>query len=238
MSSAVDIATQLAESMVSQAAAKGFSVGEAPAPVAQQEAPVVAVQETAPQNAVEVDAVVDLDPELPEDLVALLEPDEDEEPYVPEINVEETDEWVSPQEVARLKAELAKAQKKAEFADKQRLEASKPKWMKEAEKFFPLSSPGEIEASSRKEFLRKAQEQHEALKPAAVKLKADMDAMLAAERAKIEAEVRAQAEAAWGRPLSGPGVVPIEAGDKADALKKARATGNLEKVIAVMIGNS
>ena len=39
----------------------------------------------------------------------------------------------------------------------------------------------------------------------------------------IKAELRAEMEAAWGKPVSGPGKAPVEAAEKAQAVEEARA---------------
>lgn len=242
MSEAVDFGALLAEEMTEEAIQRGFVSEEAvPAPVAAQAPQRVVRQETA-QAVEEVAEVVeevpdfDFDPEIPDEITELLQPDE-EDFTVPVVEVEESDEWTDPSEVAKLKARLAAAEKKAEYAEQLRLQASRPKWEKEAEKFFPLSDPASIEASSRKEFMRKAAAQHDALKPAIQKFKAQQDAFLEKERERIKVELEAEARQAWGRPLTGPGNVPLEATDKSAALAAARKTGNLEKVTAVLLGN-
>lgn len=174
---------------------------------------------------------LNLDPELPPSIQALLadEPeDEEDDELVADaepVEDEESDEYVDP-EVVRLKTELAKERKRAEYERSLRVKSSRKEWSKEAEKYFPLADSASIDADSRRAFLRQAKEQHERQKN-----NPRLQAFLEAERIRVKNE----ATAAWGRPTAGPGAPPSEAGRKQSDIEAARKTGRLHKVIETML---
>ena len=148
--------------------------------------------------------------DTPEELKELLEaPDFDEEEEVEEFegegNVAPTfeDEYDDP-EKEKLRKQLAKAQKKLAWAEEQKAKASRKAWEDEARRYFQFSNPDLIQAKSRRQFLKQAQAQHEAVakvaKPVFDQL-ADLK-----QKAKEEALAEARAEAAqrWGSPITGP----------------------------------
>lgn len=179
-------------------------------------------------------------PEIPVELRELLDDDDDDFANVP-ADTDSTDDepLVYEDELAKLRRENAKLAKKAAFADDQRQKAQIDKWTKEAEKFFPLSTPSTITADSRRGFLRAAEAQHNAVKnnPVTARYHEQAVAQAKAEAERILAEARAQAEGAWGRPTAGPGLVPVQEAVDQDALAKARRSGNLADVIGHLIGN-
>lgn len=160
------------------------------------------------------------EPEIPEDILALVETPDFEaeaeaevESYLAHEAEEATldddyeNEW-DPEKKKLLKA-LRAAEKKAEFYETKRVEAEQGKWKDEAEKYFPYADTTQIKATSRRGFLRAAKEQHEAKKTEVASVEArirpKVEAQIAADlRAQIEAEVRAelkeQAAQAWGSP--------------------------------------
>ena len=80
-----------------------------------------------------------------------------------------------------------------------------------------MSTPAldSIEATSKRDYLRQAKNVHDQYKPVYAEMAAGFKKALAAERMKIEAQVRTEMEAAWGKPTvmapeSGPGVPALE----------------------------
>lgn len=211
MSAAADAALDAARELVADDLAGGAV--EAPA---EGEQPEAVADEAEPQ---ETDSTFDIDPELPDDVKALVdEPDFEEEAEV-ELSAEEPDDdddYEYDEEKRELKKQLKIAQKKAEHFEKLRLQADRSKWEAEAEKFFPFADPQAIQADSRRAFLRQAKAQHEQIKtavqPVIDKFQADRETI----RAELEAEIRAEVTAAWGRPTVNPNPVPAEAKDKTD----------------------
>lgn len=190
-------------------------VSPAPTPVA--EAPAAPVQETEPAQPVAED-------EMPEDIKALLDgPDfeaEDEPvaqaPPEPEYD-DDNDEYEDP-EVAKLRKRLAAEQKKTAWLESQRLERERKSWEKEAVKYLPHSKPflGNINATSKRAFLREARDYHEAVKAHIAKHgQADVEA--------AKAQAKAEAEAAWGKATTGPGTAPLDVNQAQAEWEEARA---------------
>ena len=214
----------------------GVEVDEAPEGEQPEEAVAPEAHETA--DDVEAEApVVNLDPELPEDVAEFLdEPDFDvsddevESVEVSDVN-EETDEYED-EEVTKLKRELAKERKRREHAEKLRLQSQRGNWEKEAKKYFPLSEPAwaTINASSRRGFLRAARDAHESMKPYVQQFLDQHKADTAAAREAARAKARQEAQEAWGKPLTGPGA-PSSPKEAVAELEKARSTGSLVQVI-------
>ena len=198
-----------------------------------------AVADTEPQETEEEEASFEIDPELPDDVKALVDEPDFEEQAEAELALEEPDDddddYVDP-EVRDLRKQLKVAQKKAEHFESLRLRADRSKWETEAAKFFPFANPDTIAADSRRGFLREAKAQHEQIKaavqPVLAQYKADRETI----RAELEAEVRAEISAAWGKPTVNPNAVPTLAQDrtdKVDALiqSKGLAAGIREMLI-------
>lgn len=163
----------------------------------------------------EQDTPFDEEVELPEDIRELVEVPDFEAEAAQEVESylevdEEFDienEW-DPEKKEILKR-LYAAEKKAQFFEEQRAKEARKTWQSEAEKYFPYADAGQIQATSRRGFLRAAKEQHEAKKAEIAsleqKIRPKVESQIAAElRAKIEAEVRAElkesAAQAWGSP--------------------------------------
>ncbi len=207
-------------------------LGEAPSseePVAEAEAQ----QETEE----EASDFPNLNPTLPEDLAEELEMDWDEEEEETE-EADEDDDWDGDEDdprVQALKARLRKAEKKAQWAEQKRAESQRAKWEAEAEKYFPLSKHAlkDIQATSRRGYLREAKRQHEIVQPHVQvfveELKRKQDA--AVESAKAAA--LEEAKRAWGRPTVGPGGrEQTTAGDRAEKVQNAK---NLEERLKARI---
>lgn len=266
MSTAASIGDFVAAELVAEGAAKGFAIdrdtpaaiqeirqGQKPVVGAQRitldqrpeslvAAPPVAYIGDVPEPAIDAPAPepdIEFEPELPDELRELL--DEDDDDYVLEpAAVELDDEPLGYEdELAKLRRENAKLAKKAEFADKQAVEAKKAKWTAEANKFFPLSTPETITADSRRGFLRAAEAQHNAVKnnPLTARFHEQAVAAANAEAAQIVADARVQAQSSWGRPVAGPGLVPVQEGADQDALAKARKQGDLPGIVGHLLGN-
>lgn len=114
-------------------------------------------------------------------------------------------------EVAKLKAKLAKAEKQIRYQSELRAKSSLKEWRAEGARRFPLADVDEIEGTSRRAVLRKAQEQHDRYER---KLKPTLDAvdlLRAQVIAEAKNEGKDQAIAGWGRPTSGPNITAVEA---------------------------
>jgi hypothetical protein len=165
--------------------------------------------------------------EIPEDIRELLEePDFDAEAEA-EVNASQAQDEDEPEfdqfEDANLTAERKariKAEKRAEWLEGQRVRENKGKWEKEALKYFPHSKPflGKIDATSRRGFLRAANAYHETI---AAHVSEVAPGTLPSDREKLKEELRAEMEAAWGKPLVGPG--------KADSTELAEAQQTWEQ---------
>lgn len=166
------------------------------------EAPIEGEQ---PQDELEIP---EISWETPEELREVLEaPDFDEEDDEPAYTQAETQEWnedeLDPEKVA-LRKQIAKLEKKAAWAEEQKVKASRKTWEAEARKYFQFSNPELIQANSRRAFLKQAQAQHEAVAKVAKPVFDQLAEIKAKAKAEALAEARAEAEAAWGRPTAGP----------------------------------
>ena len=203
-------------------------------PIAQPEA----VAEAEAQHETVEAPEVDLEPEIPQDIMDLLEePDfeaEAEAEVVAEAAGQSDDEQYTefddPQLQAERKARIA-AEKKAAHYEKMRVRENIGKWKAEAERYFPHSKPfiDKIEANSRRAFLKQASAYHETIKAhvGTVAPKSSDE-----EREKLKAEIRAELEASWGKPMVGPGSsVPAEAAERQRAYEEAKAKGDRQGMI-------
>jgi hypothetical protein len=210
--------------------------GEQPEAVA---APEEEAQEATEEEAEEVVEPVNFSPTVPEDLEEYLNaPDfEDDDAVEPEVEEEEEEsEEYEDERYVKLKKQLASERKRREYAERLRMDAQRDKWAQEATKYFPLSEHllDSITATSRRAFLREARKAHETVKPYVSEYieRAKKQATAAKEDAK--AAGRQDAEKAWGKPLTGPGSVPLSASAKKEALENARNSGSLTKVVREM----
>jgi hypothetical protein len=160
-----------------------------------------------------------LDPEVPEDILALVEEPDFEEEAEAEIaaQVEEWDEeeqgYVDPAVLEERKARI-KLEKKLAHVEAQRVKESRKAWASEAEKFYPLADATKIDATSRRGFLREAKRLHDANKPYVLKGIEKTKAELHAEFERKFQEAKAELEAAWGVPVDGTVQVPASAPEK------------------------
>ncbi len=180
-----------------------------------QEDSVVAAAPEAEQTVTEEPVETDIpsyeaDTEGIEDLLA--EPDDDldiEDPDDPEPVLVQTDEYDDP-EVAKLKAQLVKAQKQLSHQTQLRAQDNEKKWAAEASRRFPLADVDEIHATSRRSYLRKAQEQHDRYNRKLEPVLSKLDALRTEVIQEAKAEGRAHAEQAYGRPTVAPQIAQVE----------------------------
>lgn len=195
------------------------------APSEPEAAVAEAPQETAP-------LAFDPDPELPEDITELLdEPDFEEEAAaeiaaaIPEDEYN-TEAYTDP-ELAEERRKRIAAEKRAAHFEGLRVKDSRSKWEAEAAKFFPFADAGSIQATSRRGFLRAAQQENERVKNLP-SIKAMIErGSLATEAVAAEALdiAREESRDAWGKPLVGPSAAPaaaIQKQDQAQRIQNAR----------------
>lgn len=180
----------------------------------------------------------DLNPDLPEDLADYLDaPDlDDDEPAAVWGDEPDDEGYVDPDQLAR---ENAKLKKRLEYEQQQKLKVGQKAWAAEAKKIAPLATPDQIQATSRRAFLRQARAQHEErfalLKPHIESYEQAKQQL----RAEVEAEVRAELAAAWGKPTVGAGATaPGLASAKQDDLTRARNSRNLAGVARALMNNN
>lgn len=217
MSASEAAAAALIEDVQAEAAAEQ--------PVEEPEAEAEAVEEAAP--------VGSYDPELPADISALLddEPEEEPDPTVDDSGfTAEFDE-----DVEKLRKENAKLRKRQEFLEKQTAIQAKQGVKAEIEQYFPLADATLIAeaASSRREALRMAKEQHTQAKRGADAVAAHYEQNIEKLVAERIAEKEKQLHAQWGKPIGGPGEVPIAAGERAQVQEEIQSARTLhERVLA------
>lgn len=161
----------------------------------------------------------------------------DEEPEPPSFTVDEEEpDWNEDEQTTKLKREHAKLQKQLAWEREQRLKVSSKGWKEEAARRFPLADVDEIQADSRRAFLRKAHEQHARYER---KLKPFTDTLEALKQqavAEVKQEARAQAEAAWGKPTAAPQVHQVEQADEAAKLDRRQYKSPYEMALARLKG--
>lgn len=174
--------------------------------------------------------------ELPADLVALLEED-DEEPDTTEAEVDALAE--EHEDVPRDVLErMLKAEKRAKHLESLRVNDAKKNWSVEAAKFFPFSEPflSEINATSRRGFLSTAKQVHDKIAPEVEKkvLGPAREAIEAAKAKAIE-EGKEEAKKAWGEPGERGGETPSEASVTLQNVERRRATGDFSDTVRNML---
>lgn len=201
------------------------SAPEAPAAtaVAQPEAP-------APTD----DEFVIAGPVSDEDLeeLGLLETDDDDQP-VAEATDDEPDDFED--EADRLRRELAKERRRREHAEQLRARDNSAKWAKEAAMRFPYANLNGIDATSKRAYLRAAALSHNSNYAALRPLIESLSAARARLASEASVDARAAAAEAWGKPTTGPGVAPLEAGEAQAKLNEARRTGSLTNSIKALL---
>jgi hypothetical protein len=209
----------------------------AEAPAAEAERANQIVDDTAPAAPIlgplEVPFDFALEPVSDDELAELgvEDAEEEEEDLPPAAAAEEADEeadgaetWEDP-EVKKLRRQLAAAQKQAEHEKSLRVAANAKEWAKEAQRRYRFADITGIEADSKRAFMRAAALSHNAT------LKVIRPHLEAAE-AELRAKVKAESEAAWGKPLDGPGATPVVTAQVMQGLEEVRRTGDLVKILA------
>lgn len=185
----------------------------------------VAEEMTSEQPAPE--AVPEPEPDLPSwqaDTTGLdfLE-DEDDEPEAPapvEDEPDEEPEWDEDPAASKLRKDLATANKKLAWSEEQRINSSRKNWREEAGRRFPLSSPDEIAADSRRAFLKKANEQQVKMEKRLGPILQQVQKLREDLIVETKAEVRQEAQTAWGKPSFGaPAVEQTQAAEDAAKYK-------------------
>ena len=180
--------------------------------------------EPAPE-AEEQDTVVDLE-FAPVDLEELGLDFEDEP--TSEVEEQEDDDEIyldDESETAKERQARIKAEKRAKFLEDQLVETKTKSWKKEAARRFPLADVDEINATSKRSFMKAAATDHNRayarLEPH-LKAIAEEKAKL---RAEVEGEVREETAAAWGKPMPGPGIGAVRQGETDARIAAARRQG-------------
>jgi hypothetical protein len=142
------------------------------------------------------------------------------------------------QEVLEERKKRIAAEKKAAYYENLRVKSEQRRWASEAKQYFPLCGSaldaGQINAKSRKEFLRQAKSAHERVLPYIKEAIALRDSTLDAERAKVREETREEFIRAWGRATTGPSGYPARADDYKDELADSRRKGDLARSIGIL----
>lgn len=172
------------------------------------EAPEAEAEVEQPQDEVEVP---EISWETPAELQELLEAPDFEDDDEDELRVTDEPSLVSntwdeeeDPEKAALQRKIAKLEKKAAWAEEQKIKASRRGWADEARKYFQFSNPDLIEAKSRRAFLKQAQAQHEAVAKVAKPVFDQIAELKQKAKEEALAEARAEAEQRWGAPITGP----------------------------------
>ena len=200
------------------AAAAADMLAEAGATDAQEEPEGAVGQET------EAEDMDELDPEIPDELAALVEDDEPDfteaEEEEPDYQPEDDEEYDDPAVKAERNKRIA-LEKKVRWLEEQKLKNDRKRWVEKDARFFPWANAEDIasRASSRKQFAQMMKAENERIKklPAVQKI--------LAERGKTEIKEQ------WGTPSAGPGLVPTQASDAKTQMERARATGSLKEQI-------
>lgn len=167
-----------------------------------------------------------LDPEVPEEIQSLVDEPDFEVEAEEEVSAANEDwddaegEYVDPQLLEERKKRIA-AEKKAAHYEQLRVRDARKEWEQEAAKYYPLANAKKIEATSRRAFLRQAKQAHEENKPFVLAAIEKQKGELAAERERIREEVKAELEAAWGKPISGSAQVAATIPEKEEKVEKA-----------------
>lgn len=200
---------------------------QAAAPATEQAAPVE-------------EEAFDLEPVIPDELQALLdEPDFEAEAAAEVADAEEEwDEDATDPEVAK---RLKTLEKRNAWLEEQRVKTEKTKWVAENLKAYPLLSRfaadevKAIDATSRRAFARQAASMNTRL---AAMLKPALEEIQQAKqqlRGQAQQEVRGEYKQAWGTITTGPAAAPVEQSAYEAEIAEAQKTGQLHKVIGVMM---
>jgi len=192
---------------------------------------VEAVEETAPATSFEYA------PEVPEDILAELNLAEIDDEVERELStrVPDEDEYgvVEDEDAVRERITL---QKRNQYLEAELAKTKSTSWKAEAEKYFPLakSSLDDIQATSRRAYLRQAKAKHEEILPHVQSVLSEAKQFVEEAKAAAKAEGKTAAAAAYGKPLSGPDVNEIDQAAANSNLtlarEEAKRTGSLVNV--------
>jgi len=160
----------------------------------------------------------------------LSEPDEPEDVFSedePEDEPEEEPNWDEDADTQKLRSQYKKLEKKLEWERQQRIKASRKQWEAEAARRFPLSDPSDIDADSRRAFMRKAYEQHTRVEKKVKPMLETLEKFRTEIVDEAKAEGRAAAAAAFGSPTTGPPVSAVLQAEHEARVETKRPTGNL-----------
>lgn len=195
---------------------------EVPSSPAQSAAPAE-VQEPDEEFVLPSFSYIDEDEEDEPDFDVTADAEPDEETF---------DEYEDPD---RLRAENAKLKKQLAHTQEQSAKQRLAQWRGKYKGMYPLANVDEIDATSRRAFERAAVKSHNAnyklLEPHLTKLQEAAQKIGGAARQ----DARADAVAAYGKPTAGPGIVPLEQSASTEELMAARKSGQLHKVLAVLM---
>lgn len=179
------------------AQAAALIVDEDAAPVeGEQPAPETEETEEAPSWQADTSGLdfLEEDDDLPEDPAPPTFEDDDPEP--------EPDEYEDPA-AARLRKDLAKANKQLEWERGQRIQASRKNWTAEAERRFPLADVDSIQADSRRATLKAAAASQTKMEKKLGPILQKVDQLRGEVLTEARQEARAEAAEAWGSPRQG-----------------------------------
>lgn len=209
-----------------EAAAAIFQDGdEAPVQGEQPDTPVVEPVEI-PSFSADTEGIEDLldAPDFEEEPPAVVQQQQSEEEY---------QEYVDP---AELQARLARAERELEYERKLRVDSNVKGWREEAARRFPLADVDEIQATSRRAMMKKAQEQHERYERKIQPVIEKLDALRSEVIQEAKAEGREQSAQAWGAPTSGP-QVPTVAAAETDAKLDRRQYKTVHEMVRARFNN-
>lgn len=213
-----------AEEAAAAAAAKIVAGDEAPEGESSEKT-VAETQETVELPSFEV--------EVPEELEEELELEDDELEVRLTASQEEFEDYGEDDLDPEVRARLVAAEKKAAFYEKKAAERQVEKAEEEARKFFPLSEPflSEIEATSRRGFLRQAKAIHQKMLPIARQMKEQFESAIETERERVKEETKKDLEKAWGRAVPNDPAPQVQS----PAQGRPRRRGELSDTIREML---
>lgn len=178
------------------------------------------------------------DPEVPEDILAELNEAEIDDEVEREIATRPAAEeneygYVEDEDAVRERIRLAK---RNEYLERELAKTKSTSWKDEALKYFPLAKYklDDINATSRRSFLKQAKAAHETILPHVQEALADAKQFVDAEKVAAYAQAKTAAAEAFGKPLSGPDINEIDQAAANSNLtlarEEAKKTGSLVNV--------
>ncbi|MHB8742565.1 MAG: hypothetical protein ACYC9L_05505 [Sulfuricaulis sp.] len=166
-----------------------------------------------------------------EDLLA--QPDDDEEVVYtePDYVAPAPDEYEDPA-VAQLKTRLAKAEARLKHEESLRVQNQSKAWREEGKRRFPFADVEEIQATSRRSFLKQAQAQHERVERKVSPFLAELEKLREQVVTEAKTEGRETAERAWGIPQVGPQAGTVTASEAQASLDRRQYKNPLEMIKA------